>query len=667
MHSVDWWIVGGFVLILAIVTLWTWRYTKSVADFLAANRCAGRYLLTTADAMVGLGAISIISFFEIYYEAGFTAQWWNMMITPFILFTTLSGWVVYRFRQTRCLTLMQFFELRYNKSFRIFFAIISFVSSMVGIGIMPAVAARFFLTFCGFGQTMEIAGMTLSVFPILMAVIMLISLFFTFSGGHITVMITDFLQGIFSNIVFLLLLVVLMVKFPWSKIIDSLALAPPDASMLRPLHTGGMKNFGIWFFLVQAFNYFFVYPTWLGNQAYKSAAKNAHEARMALVLGNVRGIVIYTVIMLLPICAYMVMHHPDFSGIAASVTDQLQSLDDESAQRQMITPMVMSRILPVGVVGAFCAVMFAAFISTSDTILHAYGSILIQDIILPFRKKPFSPRTHMFLLRAAIIAVAIFIYCFSLLFRQTQHIVMHWAIVGSIYYGAAAAGLIGGLYWSRGTTAGCWAAGVAGLVLGTGGTLIYQVNPDFPITGQTMSFWIAMIVFALYVGVSLLDNRIFKRKPFDMDKLLHRGQYTVKQDQGPLYEIKGMVYRLIGVGKEFSGKDKFIYIGVLGYSLLWFFFFVVVTIVNGFIDLSQQWWSTFWRFSIYNTMLVGTIVTIWLLTGGIKDLMYLFRTLSTLQRDQYDDGMVLDGQNLEDRPHQQLPETKNNENTMEDS
>ena len=32
----------------------------------------------------------------------------------------ISGWVIYRFRETCALTLAQFFEIRYSKKFRIF-------------------------------------------------------------------------------------------------------------------------------------------------------------------------------------------------------------------------------------------------------------------------------------------------------------------------------------------------------------------------------------------------------------------------------------------------------------------------------------------------------------------------------------------------------------------
>ena len=61
LHVIDWAIVIviiGFMTGFAVVSR---LYTKSVADFLAANRCAGRYLLTVAEGAAGLGAISIVA------------------------------------------------------------------------------------------------------------------------------------------------------------------------------------------------------------------------------------------------------------------------------------------------------------------------------------------------------------------------------------------------------------------------------------------------------------------------------------------------------------------------------------------------------------------------------------------------------------------------------
>ena len=110
-------VILGFLIYQALLAR---RHMKSVADFLTGGRCARRYLLSIADGAAAMGAITILALFELYYEGGFTPIWWNILSTVVYLAITLSGWVIYRFRQTRAMTMAQFFGIRYGNSFRIF-------------------------------------------------------------------------------------------------------------------------------------------------------------------------------------------------------------------------------------------------------------------------------------------------------------------------------------------------------------------------------------------------------------------------------------------------------------------------------------------------------------------------------------------------------------------
>ena len=69
LHWVDWTIVLVFLLALIAIAIYVKQYTKTVAGFLVANRCAGRYLLTMADGMAAMGAISIVAEWQKYYQA----------------------------------------------------------------------------------------------------------------------------------------------------------------------------------------------------------------------------------------------------------------------------------------------------------------------------------------------------------------------------------------------------------------------------------------------------------------------------------------------------------------------------------------------------------------------------------------------------------------------
>jgi SSS family solute:Na+ symporter len=49
LHFVDWLMVLVPLALVFAIAVKTRKYTRSVADFLAANRCAGRYLVATAS------------------------------------------------------------------------------------------------------------------------------------------------------------------------------------------------------------------------------------------------------------------------------------------------------------------------------------------------------------------------------------------------------------------------------------------------------------------------------------------------------------------------------------------------------------------------------------------------------------------------------------------
>ena len=153
LSFIDWMIVvivlGGMIYSVSM----TKGLMKSVSDFLSAGRTAGRYVISISSGVAGLGAISIVMFLEMGYVAGFSLSWWGLSQGIILLAITMSGWVIYRFRMTRSLTLAQFFEKRYSRKFRIFAGMVAFFAGLINFGIFPAVGAQFFINFCGLPES----------------------------------------------------------------------------------------------------------------------------------------------------------------------------------------------------------------------------------------------------------------------------------------------------------------------------------------------------------------------------------------------------------------------------------------------------------------------------------------------------------------------------------
>lgn len=617
--------------------LLTKKYMRSVADFLAAGRTAGRYLISVAQGMAGLGAITIVGYFEMNYVAGFSLTWWGFTTAVVVMVITVSGWVLYRFRQTRAMTLAQFFEVRYSRNFRVFAGLLCFASGIVNFGIFPAVGARFFISFTGLPDSFALFGLPLATFPLAMLFLLACSLFFVFTGGQISVIITEFFQGVFVNLVFLIILILFLIRFSWPLLLQGVSAAPADASLINPFHTSQVDDFNFWYFFIGIIGVIYNTMSWQGTQGYNTSAKSAHEAKMGSVLGNWRGIPQTYALLFIPVVAYVVMHHPQFAGTADAVNAALDPVASKPIRSQLTVPLVLTHLLPGGLIGAFAAVILAAFISNHATYLHSWGSIFIQDVILPWRKAPYEPRQHIRVLRFSIIGVAVFIFIFSMIFKQAEYIFLFFAITGAIFAGGSGAVIIGGLYWRRGTTAAAWTAMIAGSVISVGGIVLHQFIPDFFINGQM--FWgLAMFgATVLYVAVSLLGGR----KKADMDRLLHRGQYAVKDEMRIVGSVPERGWRMLGMGREFSRGDRVIYLATYIWTFLWVAIFILGTIYNLTYEVSDAAWMKFWYYFLWINAAAAAVVVVWFTVGGIRDLRYMFRTLSTMQRDHSDQGFVI--------------------------
>jgi SSS family solute:Na+ symporter len=639
MTWIDWGIVAAvFAAVIAAVVV-SKPLMRSVSDFLAAGRTGGRYLISLSQGTASLGAITIVGMLEMNYIAGFNMRWWEMAMAVVVVGISVSGWVLYRFRQTRCLTMAQFFEIRYSRRFRVFAGALAFVSGIINFGIFPAVSARFFIYFCGLPKTVDVLGLEVSTFALIMIVLLWIPLSFVFSGGQIAVMITDFLQGIFVNAVLIVIVVYLMVQVDWGQIFQALSTAPANASLVNPFRTGSTKDYNFWYFFIGMIGVIYGKLSWQGTQAYNASAKSAHEAKMGDVLANWRGIPQWGLFLVfVPIVAYTFWHGRGFADAAASVRPVLDGLGSDALRSQLTVPVALTKLLPVGLMGAFAAVMLAAAVGCNETYLHSWGSIFIQDVVMPVRKRPFAPAAHIKVLKASILGVAAFSFVFSLLFQQSEYIFLFFAVTGAIFAGGSGAVIIGGLYWKRGTTAAAWSAMIVGAVTAVGGIVVQQLAPGFPINGQM--FWgLAMAVSSVvYVAVSLLTGR--GRQAFEMDRMLHRGAHLVKEEYTVVDAAPVRGWKALGMGREFTRWDKAIYVATCAWTAGWVVVFVVGTVLSLTGEVADLAWMRFWRTYTRIMLAVSIAVVVWFSVGGIINLKDMVRTLRVMTRDHADTGFV---------------------------
>ena len=632
------------MLAILVTALITRKYMRSVADFMAGGRAAGRYLLCTAKAEQGAGAVMFVGLFEVFAKAGFTTNWWQQITVPVGLVISITGFVYYRYRQTRAMTLAQFFEMRYSRSFRIFTGGLGFLAGVCNFGIIPCIGARFFVYFLDLPQTLHLFSASVPTYLVLMACFLGTSTVLTLSGGQVTILVINTLEGIFSQIGFVIVTIALMAIFSWPTMHQALMAQPPGHSLVNPFDSFSTKDFNLWWVLMGLFlNAVYGAMAWQNNHAFNASGATPHDARMGNVLTTWKNFGLLLLITIMGACIVTFLHHPDFAAGAVSVQDAVSRISDPKIAAQMRMPVALSHLLPIGIKGLVCAMLLMGVISGDGIHLHSWSSIFVQDVVMPLRKRPLSTGEHLKLLRFGIIGVALFAYGFGALFKQTEYVLMWFQVTTAIFVGGAGSAIIGGLYWKKGTTAGAWVGLITGSTLCIGGILARQWNPEFPLNGTEISFYAALISIAAYVGVSLLTCRT----PHNMDQLLHVGAYAVEAEGGK--EAVGTatgfsLRKLIGVDERFTRSDRWVTYGVFWWSIGWFLVFLAGSAFYLVHPFSDEIWAQYWRVTaIWLPLGITIFTTIWFTIGCTNDLRHFFRALREERVDTHDDGTVQAG------------------------
>ena len=679
MSWIDWLVIAIPFTVIVGVGVKAQGYVTGVSDFLSAGRSAGRYLIGVASGEAMLGLVTVVAYFELYYNSGWSFFFWQNLVYAAVWIMAITGFVNYRYRETRCLTLAQFFEKRYSRKFRIFAGVLMFISGLLNYALFPAVGGRFLIYYCNLPDTIVLGPLNISMFGFLMAICLIVALLITLSGGQLTTMVTDCVQGIFTYFVFTVLLVVVILLFSQAQFEYALTeIRPEGRSLLNPFDISDLSSFNMLFVFIAVFSMVYSRMAWQGTQGYNCCGASPHEQKMGGLIASWRYAFTPIMTIVLVLAAFTFLNHPDFAAGASAVHDELAGrIPEATIRNQMLVPVTLRTLLPVGCVGGFAAVMVFMMISTDTTYLHSWGSILIQDVVMPFRKKPFTTKVQMLLLRLAILFVACFAWVFSMFFGQFDFIIMFFTITGSLYLGGAGSVIIGGLYWRRGTTPAAYVAMSIGAIIACGGLFLqktwkgnyadypewyislvnnttaflnahlgglgrWEVSPErFPITSQEFAFVAMVLAIFLYITISWLTCR----KKYDLDQLLHRGKYNLEHrgDAGAAVGKQKLSWRnIFGITDEYTKGDRIVAycaVGWVFYGLAVFAFIVISNLCFGI--WSERAWFNLWRFyTVPLALLVGVVTAVWFTWGGIRDLLRLFRSLKTMKTNPQDDGWV---------------------------
>ena len=734
-------VIIPFVFVIGMA-FYSRRYIRDVVDYLSAGRVCGRYVIAVAGLESALGLITLVACSEVYYKAGFAYGFWGAITAPLALVLSLTGFFAYRFRETRALSIGEYLERRYSRSFRIFASFLRTFSEMMTNTIGPAIAARFFIYLFGWPNSINMFGYKVPTFALVICLTLIFALIVIWSGGMISLVVTDALQAILCYPIFLILTIFILVQFSWfDQIAPALSNRAPGESFLNPFDVSELRDFNLFAVFVGIFGTILNRGVWCGGGT-DTAAKTAHEGKMAGVLGSWRNGFAYIMIFLLAAIMITVMTHKDFvkpaREIRQNLTDRIMedknyspelrgkirreinaipivteipkqsnknnldtpyfkavqktlveekgqnqgnasTLEFQSLFNQMRLPVALQKILPGPLLALICLLALLLMLSTDDSRIFSSARTLAQDVVLPFRKEPLTTKQHLWLVRWLSLFVCAAFFVGSIFLSQLDFINLYCTIMTSIWVGGAGAVTLFGLYTRFGTTAGAYAALFTGAILSGGGVLIQRNWPDyvypflekmgwvnglatflhtvsspfipyirwemnpvkFPINSMEISFISMISSVLMYCVVSLLTCR----KPYDLDKLLHRGKYNIenKNEQKLEWSWRTFVAKIIGITPEYTKGDRVIAWSVFIWSFIYSFLllFIGTIIWNWISPWPEHWWGI--RFFITVLLmgcLVGIVSTVWFMWGGIRDIFRLFHDLAERKANPEDNGMV---------------------------
>jgi len=634
---------------------------KSVADFLAAGRCAGRYLIATSAGEAAAGVVLLVTALEMFQRTGFSLQFWGSIAGILTMLLPLIGLVVYRYRETRSLTFHQFFEARYSKGIRVYSSFINVFAGLFNFGIQPAIGARFMVYFLGLPEESPIGGMAIPTFVPIMLFLVGFALWMAVLGGQITIMVSDFLEGVISMALYIVIAVVVLSVISIDQVREAMLSGGPGKSFVDPFDIGGQPDFNGIYMAMSVILGLYIYRGYAWQQGAASAARNAHEGKMAGILAGWRSTGGRAMMAIVSVAAFTVLNHPDFAPQRASVETVLANISNPQLQTQMGMPVALGILLGPGVKGALCAIAIFGFLVSMAVQLHGFGSTFLQDVVLPLRKTHLEGKRHVRWLRASVTGIALFACFFSIVYQPVEYLIMLTSLIGALYLGGIGALVWGGLYWSRGTTAGAWTAMLTGTILSAAFNLLQQfwkpiaewgrsvipplaeffaTNADrCPWNGMALACTAAALSVAGYVVVSLLTCRT----PHDMDKLLHRGKYAVEGEKMNDDDGKFRWSKVIGLDANMTRGDRGLTIFTFAYGIFWKCFSVGVVLWTIFVGrLSPGWWFGYAALTtLYLPLVIGSITTVWFTWGGTRDMIHLLRDLKarkTDNRTEADDG-----------------------------
>jgi len=493
MHTIDLIIIAVYLIGIFAVGYYLKGYINNFNDFMIANSKMGVALGVASMAGTELGLITVMYNAQKGVSGLFAAFHIGLIAFVVTLAVGLSGFVIVKLREFKVKSIPEFYEIRYSKNVRVWGALFLVFGGILNMGLFLKVGALFLQ------GIFENTGTDISI---IMLFLLALVLFYTMMGGMMSVIITDYIQFVVLSIGLITATFIIINHMGGLDAIFSYISINNGSTAFDPISS---PDFGysyiIWMFIL-GFVSCVVWPT---SATRALAMKDAKSVKKQYIWSSISFLIRFMIPCLLGILAYIYIDSHDIIINSKEIT--LNTADN----KLKAMPILLSHILPVGILGLVVAGMLAAFMSTHDSYLLCWSTIITNDIISPLSKEKLSSERKIYLSRIVILLLGIYILYWGIFYEGSEDIWDYLAITGSIYFSGAISLIVFGIYSKFANSYGAYASLFCGLISLLGlGPLKEYLNIDLSgamigiITLISSGF--AMIIGSFY-GNILSNNR----------------------------------------------------------------------------------------------------------------------------------------------------------------
>lgn len=450
--AADWCIVVCYLLAVVAIGTYVRRYVSNVTDFIVAGRGLRTFLAVATMIGTELGLVTVMYSAQKGFTGGFAAFHIALAAAIVTLVVGVTGFIVVPLRRLNVMTIPEFYEKRFGRGVRILGGIILALSGILNMG-MFLKAGSFFV--------MGITGLTQDVhLKIIMTTLLAMVLLYTTLGGMVSVVVLDYIQFVVLSFGLLATSLLAIRHLGWGSILQAVSQVKGRAGFDPFSSEGFGAPYVVWMFFLGLVSC----AVWQTAVIRACSAESTRTVKRLYLWSSIGFLMRFLLPYFIGICALVFMvRHPALKEIFLPA-----GRDADSQTTLLAMPLFLSQILPAGLIGIVSAGMLAAFMSTHDSYLLCWSSVLTQDVVAPWFKKGLSSRIRLLLTRIFIVAIGIFILVWGLWYPLGQDLWDYMAISGAIYFTGAIALLVFGLYWKRASKVGAYAALLCGFLAALG-------------------------------------------------------------------------------------------------------------------------------------------------------------------------------------------------------